>query len=49
MYYLDETQRVISDYLDITENMLNELLINKKFCGHAKIQSTLDLGFPHDV
>jgi hypothetical protein len=45
--YYDRTQKVLRQYLNNTENRFNELL--SEYGGNAKIKTTLDLGFPHDV
>lgn len=49
MVYLDNTQIILSEYLNETENILNALLDTTPYCGQAKIITNLDLGFPHDV
>lgn len=45
--YYDRTQKVLRQYLNNTENIFNELL--SEYSGSAKIKTSLDLGFPHDV
>lgn len=47
MFELDNTQIQLIKYLKKTESTFNKLLLS--FHGQAKIRSTLDLGFPHDV
>lgn len=49
MIYLDNTQSILSSYLNNTEKIMNHLLESKPFCGIARILTNLDLGFPHDV
>lgn len=49
MSFLDDTQIVLTSYLKMTEEILNDLLDKKPYCGCAHIIPNLDLGFPHDV
>lgn len=48
MVCIDETQKVLEQYLSNTEMLMNELL-SSEFSGSARIRVTTDLGFPHDV
>ena len=47
--FLDESQKILSEYLAETEIAMNELLGQEKYKGGCCIKPNIDLGFPHDV
>ena len=49
MLLLDDTQRILDSYLQESEIILNNLLLEKFNNKGCKIIPCLDLGFPHDV